>query len=301
VNSFNRSISHNGPERKDENGDGPPRSVNGEDFASASSAKSSPNLIGSDLTPADYAALETRWIDCDLADAVGLRRVDSLTGGDVVGRKSGNYAGIVIPYFYPGSSHVREYRLRRDQPDFEYDSSGNLKPRQKYLSAPGRANMLYVIPAVERSLLADPELTIVITEGEFKTLALWRLANYQASGRSRFLPLGLPGVYNWRGTIGKTTSPDGTRIDVKGTIPDLDWIVWQGRRVVIAYDADAVSKEPVRIARLELAAHLRARGGVVGFLEWEIAKGKGIDDHLAVCGPKIVLDEIAHVDFAGSS
>ena len=135
----------------------------------------------------------------------------------------------------------------------------------------------------------------MITEGEFKTLALWRLANYQASGRSRFLPLGLPGAYNWRGTIGKTTSPDGTPIDVKGTSPDLDWIVWQDRRVVIAYDADAVSKEPVRMARSELAAHLRTRGAAVGYLEWEITKGKGIDDHLAVCGPQIVLDEIAQL------
>jgi len=77
--------------------------------------------------------------------------------------------------------------------------------------------------------------------------------------------------------------------------------VWQGRRVIIAYDADAVLKEPVRIARAELAAHLRARDAVVGFLEWEISKGKGIDDHLAGCGPEFVLEEIARVDFAASS
>jgi hypothetical protein len=224
VNSFNRSISHNGPERKDENGYRQRRSVNGEHFDRGGSAKASPNLIGSDLSPADYSALATRWIDRDLADAAGLRRVDSLTGGDVVGRKSGNYAGIVIPYFYPGSTQVREYRLRRDQPHFEYDAGGNLKPRQKYLSAPGRANMLYVIADVERSLLADPELTIVITEGEFKTLALWRLANYQVSGRSRFLPLGLPGVYNWRGTIGKNDQPrwDANRRQGHDSGPRLD-------------------------------------------------------------------------------
>jgi hypothetical protein len=92
----------------------------------------------------------------------------------------------------------------------------------------------------------NPEMTIVITEGEFKTLALWRLANDQASGRSRFLPLGLPGLYNGRGTIGKTTSPD----------------------------ADVVSKEAVRIARSELGAHLRPRGWFVGLLEWEITKEK---------------------------
>jgi hypothetical protein len=54
---------------------------------------------------------------------------------------------------------------------------------------------------------------------------------------------------------------------VKGTIPDLDWLAWHGRRVVIAYDADAVTKDVVRIARSELAAHLRRRGALVGFLE----------------------------------
>ena len=296
---YNSGISHHGLQRKDEHGYRPGQSVNGEHLGPNRTA--TPNFIGSDLTSADYAALEARWIDRELADSSGLRRVDSLTGGDVVGRKNGNYAGIVIPYFYPGSNQVREYRLRRDQPDFEYDSKGNLKPRQKYLSAPGRANMLYLVPDVERSLLTDPELTIVVTEGEFKTLALWRLANFGSPSRPRYLPLGLSGVYNWRGTIGKTTGPDGARIDIKGAIPDLGWIVWLGRRVIIAYDADAVTKESVRFARSELAANLRGRGAVVGFLEWEMAKGKGIDDHLAVCGPQVVLDEIAHVDFAGSS
>jgi predicted P-loop ATPase len=90
-------------------------------------------------------------------------------------------------------------------------------------------------------------------------------------------------------------------MDVKGAIPDLGWLVWAGRRVVVAYDADAVTKEFVRIARSVLAAHLRGRGAVVGFLEWDIAKGKGIDDHLAAVGPEVVLDEIAHVDFASSA
>src|SRR5258708_29354267 len=141
----------------------------------------------------------------------------------------------------------------------------------------------------------------MITEGEFKTLALWRLANHGSPSLPRFLPLGVSGVYNWRGTIGKTVGPDGSRMDVKGAIPDLDWVVWAERRVVIADDADAVSKELVRIARSALAANLRGRGALVGFMEWDVAKGKGIDDHLAIIGPDTVLDEIAHVDFASSA
>jgi hypothetical protein len=182
----------------------------------------------------------------------------------------------------------------------EYDSAGNLKPRPKYLSPPGRSNMLYPVPGAPECLLRDTALPIVITEGEFKTLALWHLANHRAPGRPRFLPIGVSGVYNWRGPIGRTTGPDGSRVDVKGAIPDLDWIAWNGRRVVIAYDADAVTKEPVRIARSELAAHLRGRSAIVGFLEWDLSRGKGIDDHLATIGPEMVLDEIGHVDFTGS-
>jgi hypothetical protein len=101
-------------------------------------AGTSSERVESDLTTADYAALVARWIDRALADRARLRRVDSQTGGEIVGRKNGNYAGILIPYFHPGSDHVREYRLRRDQPDFEFDSTGNLKPRQESARQAGR-------------------------------------------------------------------------------------------------------------------------------------------------------------------
>jgi hypothetical protein len=56
----------------------------------------------------------------------------------------------------------------------------------------------------------------MITEGEFKAIALWRLASYHSPVHARYLPVGVSGVYNWRGTIGKTVGPDGSRLDVKG-------------------------------------------------------------------------------------
>jgi hypothetical protein len=129
-----------------------------------------------------------------------------------------NYAGVAIPYFFPGTSEVREYRLRRDHPDMEIDGHGRVKPKQKYLSPPGRGNMLYFAPGVTDAQLRDFTLPLIITEGEFKTLALRRLANWN-SDRLRFLPVGVSGVYNWRGTIGKTNGPDGERLDVKEPIP----------------------------------------------------------------------------------
>jgi len=103
-----------------------------------------PQVVGSKLTESDYASLAARWIDRNLADLAQLRRVDSITGAEVIGRKNGNYSGILIPYFRPDSDQVREFRLRRDQPDLEYDAAGNLRERQKYLSPPGRSNMLYL-------------------------------------------------------------------------------------------------------------------------------------------------------------
>ncbi len=253
------------------------------------------NLAGSELANADLLALEGRWIDRHIAQAAFLRRVDSFTGAQLIGRKGGDYSGIAIPYFSPGSHQVREYRLRRDHPEFEAGANGELRVKQKYLSPPGRGNMLYLPPVADPALLREIALAVILTEGEFKTLALWRLATWNAADEPRFLPVGIAGVFNWRGTIAKATGPDGQRLNVKGPIPDLDWITWKDRKVIIAFDADAHTKEQVRYARAELAQHLRRQGAVVGFYEWELAQGKGVDDHLAAVGPEIVLNEISRV------
>jgi len=163
-----------------------------------------PNLIGAELSATDFASLESRWVDQPLAESAFLRRVDSWTGGELVGRKGGDYAGIAIPYFAPGDQHVREYRLRRDHPDLEADSGGQLKVKQKYLSPPGRSNMLYLPPGCNSALLGNAEWPLIITEGELKTLALWRLAKFGVQNDPRFLPVGISGIfqlawYGWQG------------------------------------------------------------------------------------------------------
>ena len=252
--------------------------------------------IGSDLTDADYANLARRWIDKQLADAAGIRRVDSNTGGLLMGRRDhGLYDGLAIPYFLPGEVRIREWRLRRDHPDIEYKDD-KPKERGKYLSPPGRKNMIYFVPGVAHDLVKAVATPVIVTEGEFKTLGLWRLANHESTG-PRFLPLGLGGAWNWRGTIGKTTGPNGGRRDVKGVIPDLDLVTWEGRRVVIAFDADADQNEQVELARTLLARELRMRGAEVAAVTWDIALGKGIDDLLANVGPEKVLELLEGADF----
>jgi hypothetical protein len=247
------------------------------------------DAIGNSMTSADYANLARRWIDSQLADAAGIRRVDSITGRELVGRRDhGAYEGLAIPYFLPGEQYVREWRLRRDHPDIEY-KEGKRKERGKYLSPPGRANMVYFVPGLPPELLQDVGTLVILTEGEFKTLALRRLASHE-SNIPRFLPLGLAGAWNWRGTVGKEPGPNGDRRDVKGVIPDLDLVTWEGRRVIICFDADAGDNEQVKIARNLLARELQLRGAEIAFGTWDIAQGKGIDDLLANVGAEKVLE-----------
>jgi putative DNA primase/helicase len=243
-------------------------------------------MIGTsaNLNDSDLQMLKAGFIDSGLAEAARLRRVDDQVGSEIVGRprKGGtSYAGIAIPYFQPNDSdNPREYRLRRDQPDYEHNGGGELKEKGKYLSPPGRSNMLYFPPGVGTDELGDTKLPCVITEGEKKTLALYRLAN-EGSGNPRFMPIGVSGVWNWKGTIGKTSASNGSRADVKGVIPDFDLIEWQGRDVTILFDANVQSNQSVWSARQSLARELAKRGANVLYAELPNDSGvNGIDDYL---------------------
>jgi hypothetical protein len=70
------------------------------DAVAHSTDPSAHKVPGSDLTIQDYAELEARWIDRTLAIQTGFRRVDSITGAEIVGRKDGNYS--MIPYWRSG-------------------------------------------------------------------------------------------------------------------------------------------------------------------------------------------------------
>lgn len=248
------------------------------------------NPWGGPLTAEDYRALSARWIDRAHADAAMLSRVADYEGRQLVGQPRRNCAGILIPYIWPGETNTRGLRIRRDHPEIEGG-----KPKQKYTVAPGEPNKLYV-PPTTKAALADTELPIIITEGEFKAIALSRLATHEAD-KPRFLPMAFAGVWNWKGTIGKTTDAKGARVDEKGPIPDLNRLEWKDRRVIVAFDTDAETNPSVSAAFYGLSRELRSRGAVVGNLEWEASKGKGVDDWLATVGPDEVLRAIEAVDF----
>lgn len=243
----------------------------------------------SSLTTADFESLNWSYITPDLAKQALLYRVDSVEGAELIGRNgSGDYSGIVFPYVLPGSDHPREYRLRRDNPDLEQRSDGTIKEKAKYLSPPGRSNMLYFVPMTDPEWLTDASLPVCITEGEKKTLALWELSWHGLSDAGlmpRFLPVGLSGAWNWRGTVGKTANATGQRQAVKGVIPDFDLIKWKKRDVYLVFDTNVKTNESVQAARRELGKELTRRGAVVRFVDLpEMAGVNGVDDLLALKG-----------------
>ena len=129
------------------------------------------NLPGGDLAQADFEKLARSGISRELAERALLRRVTSGEGGAIIGRNgAADYSGIVFPYLWPGQDGVREYRLRRDNPEFDQQPDGSLRERNKYLSPPGRGNLIYLVPGTLAEWLTDTSVPVVLTEGEKKTL-----------------------------------------------------------------------------------------------------------------------------------
>ncbi|MDQ3748665.1 MAG: DUF3854 domain-containing protein [Acidobacteriota bacterium] len=239
------------------------------------------------LTTSDYQNFANSFITPEILEAARIRRVGDIEGAEIVGRTPNaysDYSGVLFPYFLPEQSSPREYRLRRDKPDLEEQGDGTTKEKGKYLTAPGAKNMIYFSPNCRNDYLADVSLPVVITEGEKKALALHRASWHglsDAADKPKFLALGLSGVWNFRGNIGKTTNASGARQDVKGLIPDFHLIEWKNRKVIILYDANVLTNESVKFALLTLAKTLTEKGATVYLADCPEMPGcNGIDDIL---------------------
>jgi hypothetical protein len=228
-------------------------------------------ILRQPLTGEDYATLAASAIHRDVIDRALITRVAHLEGKALVNaRDRGLYSGIAFDYTWPGELSIRGSRLRRDAPDIEeiLTDDGRIvrKEIRKYMCAPGSANLLYFYAETPPELLADTRVNVILTEGEKKTLPLWCLANQNAS-EPRFLPIGLSGVWNWRGKIGIAETASGKRRTVKGPIPDLGRLPWVGRALLIAYDSDTNVNTEIQKARAALMKEMTKRGARVRYVE----------------------------------
>jgi hypothetical protein len=256
-----------------------------------------PPSWGRPLTEEDYACLAASGITRELGDQALLRHVDTSEGREITGQKGNrDCAGILIPYYWPGEPSPFNYRVRRDNPDWEQGRDGKLKQKRKYLGPPNGANRLYIPPGVTLEQLKDAAVPIVIVEGEKKAVALWGLAWYDTQ-KPRFIPIAIAGVWNWRGKVGKATGPRGERIDVHGPIADLNRVAWKGRQVLIVFDADVHTNESVDWARKGIARELESRGADVRLINLPENSGvNGVDELVVAWGQKRVLELFDHAE-----
>jgi P4 family phage/plasmid primase-like protien len=246
---------------------------------------------GSEVTEAHQAFLEARGIPLEVAQDAGLRSVDDIEAREILGRRpgSGDYSGMLIPNTDPNTGAVRENSVRLNKPLMEHDSKTNtLKQKAKFLGPQGRPNLLHFPRGTTVSELQNTKLPIVAVEGPLKALAVDHVARHQAD-EPRYKAIGFAGVWGHKGTIGKTTGPDGERRDVKGLIPDVHRINWKGRLTYLAFDADLDDKEQARWGRDSLKSDLTKLGAIVVIVRWAEKLGKGPDDFIAQNGPEAFL------------
>ncbi|MDP9358318.1 MAG: DUF3854 domain-containing protein [Chloroflexota bacterium] len=141
--------------------------------------------------------------------------------------------GLVFPE-WTVTGIQRGYKLRPDNP--RHDDRGKAV---KYENPAGARHQIDVPPGVV-PLLANPRITLYITEGARKADAAWShgLACVSLGGVWAFLR-------------------------DKRVIPDFDDIALNGRLVRIAFDSDVMRKASVREALDRLAAALDRRGAIV--------------------------------------
>lgn len=151
----------------------------------------------------------------------------------------------------------------------------------KYVSIKGESPHLYYSRLLNKEfgtyadVAADPDIGIIITEGEFKT---------DVGCENDFCVIGIAGVWSWKSNNKKLP-----------VIPDLKEIVWDGREVYLTFDSDLKSNILVREALNQLAKWLTQRGAIVyiAFLpELDEFPNTGLDDFLNVKGAEALEDII---------
>jgi uncharacterized protein DUF3854 len=189
-------------------------------------------------------------IPIPLAERAGVRSLCAADAEDAgFGVKAG--AGLAFPYRDPATGAPIDgfVRLRLDHPN------GTGRYRQPPWSRP----RLYV-PFASAGDLRDPQIEIVVVEGERKALSV---AAWSERSRRHLIVIGIGGVWSWRRSI-RGELPEGGlgKVDSQ-PIEDLDVIAWMGRRVAIVFDSDVLTNPDVARAERALARELEGRGAIV--------------------------------------
>ncbi|MEE9296083.1 MAG: phage/plasmid primase, P4 family [Phycisphaerae bacterium] len=171
---------------------------------------------------------------------------------------------MVFPYGRNGETEPIYSRVKLDFPRTADDGK-----QIKYESPKGSVNHAYFPPGVQDQL--EVAGVILITEGEKKSLCV---------SQHGTPCIGLVGVWGWQRR--RKRSDTGRAYGKRELIPDLACIGWKGKRVVVAFDSDAVTNDHVQLAESRLSGVLFDLGADVRVMRIPaIGVGKtGIDDFL---------------------
>lgn len=187
--------------------------------------------------------------------------------GDKLKTLPSYHAGFLIPYFDLEGRLTRFWRYRylettktgfaalTDKKDLRYAQPGK-SLNELYLPPVGGTNW--------KSIAQNPEIPIIITEGELKAACATKLG---------FPTVGLGGVWCFKS--------NNARMPL---LPMFHEFVWRDRIVYICYDSDAVTNPQVMSAENALARELTMLGAApyivrIPFLEKDNKK-IGLDDYL---------------------
>ncbi len=175
------------------------------------------------------------------------------------GRAQRIVPALLIP-LYGVHGDIVGYQLRPNHPRI----GKNGKP-VKYETPSGQRMVLDCHPRV-RAHLGDPARPLLITEGIRKA---------DAAITAGLDCIALLGVWNWRGT----NSQGG-----KTALADWEAVALNGRRVLIAFDSDAMTNGSVYDALVRLKSFLESKGADVQLIylpSGEAGAKVGLDDYLA--------------------
>jgi len=158
--------------------------------------------------------------------------------------------GLLVPRWPVLLSHSEGSQLRPYNPRTSITETGKQKI-VKYETPAGQLNALDAHPFV-KPLLAKAEVPLWVGEGIIKM---------DAAVAAGLCGVALSGTWNWRGARERGGAPLA--------LPDWDGIALRRRLVILAFDADVMTKKSVYDALARLKAFLERKGADVRALYLE--------------------------------
>lgn len=164
---------------------------------------------------------------------------------------------------YIGYPEDKDSRIRYNRTGFQAQQDLG-----KYGQRPNTLPALYFPPTVKPPHISDPEIPLLIIEGEFKAIVTDYVMN-DGFSKPNLIPVAIGGVWSWR------SAKAGEEL-----LPAFDCIT-NGRQVYIAFDMDNPVNPQVQKALQRLVDKVMERTAKCSVLSWSSSEGKGLDDYLS--------------------